>query len=70
MPTYILLFAKQEDMVIRMCLGLNKVRKVKLGRTEFFPFQLEKNNRPGAEKEMVEAPGSNACNRPLLDVRN
>lgn len=43
--------AKQENMVIRMCLDLNKVIKVKLARTEFFPFLLEENNRPGAEKE-------------------
>lgn len=43
---------------------------MKLAQMEFFLFRLEENNRLGAEKKMVEAPGSNACNRPLLDVIN
>lgn len=43
---------------------------MKLAQMEFFLFWLEENNRLGAEKKMVEAPGSNACNRPLLDVIN
>lgn len=43
---------------------------MELAQMEFFLFRLEENNRLGAEKKMVEAPGSNACNRPLLDVIN
>lgn len=43
---------------------------MKLAQMEFFLFPLEENNRLEAEKKMVEAPGSNACNRPLLDVIN
>lgn len=43
---------------------------MKLAQMGFFLFRLEENNRLGAEKKMVEAPGSNACNRPLLDVIN
>ena len=37
---------------------------------EFFLFWFEGNNRLGAEKKSFEAPGSNACSRPLLDVIN
>lgn len=43
---------------------------MKLAQMEFFLLRWEENNRLGAEKKMVEAPGSNACNRPLLDVIN
>lgn len=38
---------------------------MKLAQMEFFLFRFEGNNRPGTEKKIVEAPGSNACNRPL-----
>lgn len=44
--------------------------KVKLAQMEFFLFRVEENNGEGAERKMVEAPGSNACSRPLLDVIN
>lgn len=44
--------------------------KMKLAQMEFFLFRFEGNNRPGTEKKIVEAPGSNACNRPLWDVIN
>ena len=47
-----------------------KVLKMKLAQMEFFLFRFEGNKRLGAEKKIVEAPGSNACDRPLLDVIN
>ena len=33
---------------------------------EFFLFWFEGNNRLGTEKKSFEAPGSNACSRPLF----
>lgn len=55
-----------ESMWLLGCVLISiKVMKMKLAQMEFFLFRFEGNNRPGTEKKIVEAPGSNACNRPL-----
>lgn len=58
-------------MVIRTSLDLNRNDENKAwSKMEFFLFWFEGNNRLGTEKKSFEAPGSNACSRPLLDVIN
>ena len=58
-------------MFIRTGLDLNRSDENKAWpKMEFFLFWFEGNNRLGTEKKSFEAPGSNACSRPLLDVIN
>lgn len=59
---------------VSICQDLNRKKKKK-ERAKiyiFFLFRLQENKQKQlqAEKKIVEAPGSNACSRPLLDVIN
>lgn len=57
-------------MAIRMCLDLNKSGKNEAGPNGILSILVRREQQARSRRKMFEAPGSNACNGPLLDAIN